>query len=57
MYDVRYPVSKVMTGMLRDEIVVHRPVDPEQGDIASRALPDELLPEYHIYHLCSLSPK
>jgi len=49
--------DKEMTGMLHDEIVVHQPVDPEQGEIASTALLDELLPEYHMYHLCSLSPK
>ncbi len=39
------------------EIVLYPPVDPEQGEIASTALPDALLPEYHIYHLCSLSPR
>ncbi len=43
--------------MPHNEIMVHRPVDPEQGEIGSAALPDELLPEYHMYHLCSLSPK
>lgn len=33
------------------------PVDPEQGATVSMGLPFVLLPEYHMYHRCSLSPK
>lgn len=38
-------------------LLLATPVQPEAGDTASCGLFGVLLPEYHIYQRCSLSPK